>query len=371
MSPTTITNDERVARLRLCRSENVGPITFHRLIERFGTAIDALDALPEMSRRGGRARPIRVASRNDALAEIEAISALGATLLTHGEPDYPERLSAIESAPPILIVSGFLHLLAKPSVAMVGARNASLNGRRFAEELARDLGQAGFVIVSGLARGIDGAAHQGGLEAGTIGVMAGGVDVVYPREHQDLYDEIAARGALLSELPPGTQPQASHFPRRNRIISGLSLGTIVVEAVVRSGTLITARLAAEQGREVFAIPGSPRDPRSHGPNHLIRNGATLVEKADDVTEVLTPMLHKPVSEKRTMAYEPPKVIAPSALELDQARRDIGDCLSPNAVAVDEIVRQCQLSPAIVQTVLLEMELAGRIAREPGNRVAIL
>ena len=300
MAPMAITDDERVARLRLIRSENVGPITFRRLIERFGSAADALEALPEMSRRGGRLRAIKVASQGAAMGEIEAISALGATLVAHGEPDYPERLAAIEDAPPILIVRGFLHLLPRPGVAMVGARNASLNGRRFAEELARDLGEAGFVIVSGLARGIDGAAHQGGLDTGTIGVMAGGIDIVYPREHQNLYDEIAARGVLVSELPPGTQPQARHFPRRNRIISGLTLGTVVVEAVVRSGTLITARLAAEQGREVFAVPGSPRDPRSHGPNHLIKNGATLVEKADDVTEVLTPMLHKPVSEKRLM-----------------------------------------------------------------------
>lgn len=371
MSSSSITSEERLARLRLIRSENVGPITFHRLMERFPSASEALAALPALSRRGGRARPIKIAPRADAIQEIETLEAMGASLLVHGEADYPPMLAAIEDAPPTLAVRGFTHLLAKPCVAMVGARNASLNGRKFAQELAHDLGQAGFVVVSGLARGIDGAAHQGALDSGTIGVMAGGVDVVYPREHQDLYENIAASGALLSELPPGTQPQARHFPRRNRIVSGLALGTVVVEAVIRSGSLITARLAAEQGREVFAVPGSPRDPRSHGANHLIRNGATLLENADHITEVLTPMMHKPIGEKPTMAYEVPKAIAPSEMDLERARRIIADCLSPTAVAVDEIVRECQLSPAVVQTVLLEMELAGRIVREPGNRVAAL
>jgi len=371
MPPSSITSEERIARLRLIRSENVGPITFYRLLERFPSAAEALEALPSLSRRGGRARPVKIAPRAEVMRELETLAAKGAGLLVHGEPDYPARLAAIEDAPPALAILGFTHLLAKPSVAMVGARNASLNGRKFAEELARDLGRAGFVIVSGLARGIDGAAHRGALASGTIAVMAGGIDVVYPREHRALYDEIAAGGALLSEMPPGTQPQARHFPRRNRIVSGLALGTVIVEAVIRSGSLITARLAAEQGREVFAVPGSPRDPRSHGTNNLIRNGATLLENADHITEVLTPMIHKPISEKPTLDYQAPKPIAPSEMDLQRARRTIADCLSPTAVAVDEIVRECQLSPAVVQTVLLEMELAGRIIREPGNRVAAL
>ncbi len=366
-----ISDDERLASLRLIRSENVGPITFHRLIERFGTAQAALAAVPAMSRRGGRARAVKVQSQAEARREIEEIKAIGATLLVHGEPDYPAQLAAIEDAPPTLSVRGFPHLLPKPTVAIVGARNASLNGRKFAEELARDLGEAGFVVISGLARGIDAAAHTGALQTGTIGVMAGGVDVVYPREHQDLYDQIAASGALISELPPGIQPQARHFPRRNRLIAGLALGTVVVEAVIRSGSLITARLAAEQGREVFAVPGSPRDPRSHGANHLIRSGATLVETADHITEVLAPMLRKPVTEKPAATYRQPQAPPTDDADLEQARRTIIDCLSPDAVALDAVIQHCQLPPAVIHTAILEMELAGRLTRTPGNRVAAL
>ena len=262
-------------------------------------------------------------------------------------------------------------MLAGKAVAIVGARNASANGRRLARELAAGLGAADFVVVSGLARGIDAAAHAGALESGTIAVLAGGIDVVYPQENQELYDSIARQGLLVSEIALGTQPQASHFPRRNRLISGLSLGAVVVEAAPRSGSLITARQAADQGREVFAVPGSPLDPRARGCNGLIRQGATLVESADDVIESLAGMLKPPMAEPPERDFGPGKPPEPPESDLAACRAIMDDLLSPTPVPVDELIRECQFSPAVVQTVLLELELAGRIERHPGNRVALV
>ena len=381
MDNAEITADERRERLRLYRSENVGPVTYRQLLGHYGTAGEALDALPALTRRSGH-RAIKIFPADAANDELAAVDQLGARLLTVGEPAYPASLAAIDDAPPVLTVRGDAELLVRPSVAIVGARNASTNGRNLAQRLAADLSgrESGdgtedtrYVVVSGLARGIDGAAHRGSLDAGgsTVAVMAGGVDVVYPPEHGALYEEICAAGAVVSELPPGLRPQAAHFPRRNRIISGLSLGVVVVEAAARSGSLITARLALEQGREVFAVPGSPLDPRSRGANRLIRDGATLTESAADIRSALAPMLS---------ALPRPETAPPTLFEglsdnegdgLDSARSAVAACLSPTPVTVDEIVRQCQVTAPVVHTVLLEMELAGLIERQPGNRIAAI
>ena len=362
---------ERLDWLRLIRSENVGPITFYRLIERFGTASAALKALPDLARRGGRRKPMTVCSLAAAEREMEAQEAIGAILVAQVEPGYPPNLVHIEDAPPLIGVVGQSHLLARPTIAVVGARNASLNGRRFAERLAADLGKGGFVVVSGLARGIDAGAHTGALETGTVAVVAGGIDVVYPKENERLHGEIAERGVILSEIEPGTTPQARHFPRRNRLISGMALGVVVVEASLRSGSLITARLALEQGREVFAVPGSPLDPRARGSNDLLRQGATMTESADDVLSALGGALGMPLGERKTPGILGVRADLPDHGEIDSARAAIMENLSPTPVMVDEIIRSGHFSPAVVFMVLLELELAGRLERLPGNRVALI
>jgi len=362
---------ERLDWLRLIRSENVGPRTFNRLLERFGGAGAALAALPDMARRGGLKRQIKIAGKAEAEREMEATLRFGARLVATAEPGYPTWLTALEDAPPLLCVLGSAQVLSKPMVAMVGARNASLNGRNFARRLAADLGRAGLVVTSGLARGIDTAAHQGSLSSGTVAVMAGGLDVIYPPENDGLWREIAETGTVVSEMPIGTQPQANHFPRRNRIISGLALGVVVVEANARSGSLITARFAADQGREVFAVPGSPMDPRAAGPNDLLRQGATLTETAADVMEVLGDLLRRPLAEPPRDLFRAAKATPPAETEVDSARETVTSLLGPSAVTVDEIIRQCQLSASVVSLVLLELELAGRLERHPGNRVSLL
>lgn len=367
----TLSPAETIDWLRLIRSENVGPVTFHRLIDRFGSAARALDALPELARRGGRTRVIAIPSPADARHELDAAHKAGAHVLACVEPGYPPALRPLDDAPPLLYVRGNPHLLSRPTIAVVGARNASLGGCRIAREMAAELAAAGMTVVSGMARGIDTAAHEGALNSGTVAVLAGGVDVVYPPENGRLYDSIAAQGAVLSEMPPGLAPQASHFPRRNRIISGLSLAVVVVEATPRSGSLITARLAAEQGREVLAVPGSPLDPRSHGPNRLIRDGAALVESAADVLEVVAGVLHQPLAEPSRDGFGAAPPPTGGAAELAEARRLIGTALGSAPVVVDEIVRQCQLSPSVVAMVLLELDLAGRLERHPGNKVSLL
>jgi len=321
-------------------------------------------------------------SRRDAEAALAAIERIGARLLCWGEPLYPAALAAVEDAPPVLTMLGRPEMILAPMVAVVGARNASANGRRLARELAAGLGESGIVVVSGLARGIDAAAHLGALATGSVAIVAGGVDIVYPEENRGLYDALARDGAILAELPLGTEPQARHFPRRNRIISGVALGIVVVEAAAKSGSLITARFALEQGREVFAVPGSPLDPRSRGTNDLLRSGATLTETAADVIAQLGPLL-----QGRPPAHEIAREITPGLPRLklreapsmpgplttvgeDDALELIVEKLSPTPVAVDELVRQCQLSAAAVATLLLELELAGRIERHPGNLVSL-
>ncbi|GEO80180.1 DNA processing protein DprA [Pararhodospirillum oryzae] len=363
---------EKLDRLRLIRSENVGPVTWRRLMERYGSATRALDALPGLARNGGRARPIKVCPTAAARRELETLERLGARPLFLGDPDYPPLLAALEDAPPVLVVRGHEGLLTRPTVALVGARNASANGCRLAERLAADLGAAGLVVVSGLARGLDTAAHQGALASGTVAVMAGGVDVIYPPENAVLYEQIVAAGAVVSEMPPGEQPQARHFPRRNRLISGLSLGVVVVEGAPRSGSLITARLAGDQGREVMAVPGSPLDPRAQGPNGLIKNGAALVENAQDVLRVLEPVRARPMDEpgRPSLDGTPPAPLIDES-DLAAARAPLLAALDGAPVPVDELIRRCQLSPALVAVLLLELELAGRLDRHPGNRVGLV
>jgi DNA processing protein len=359
-------DSERRDRLRLIRSDNVGPVTYFQLLGHFGSATAALAALPELARRGGRARPPRIPTIAEAEAEIAAALKRGARLITAGEPGYPAVLAAVTDAPPVLYVLGRSELLLRRAVAIVGARNASANGIRFARQLAAELGEAGLIVVSGLARGIDTAAHQGALASGTVAVMAGGVDVVYPPENDRLHAEIAERGAVVSEMPPGLGPQARHFPRRNRIVSGLSLGVVVVEASPKSGSLITARLAGEQGREVFAVPGSPLDPRARGTNDLIRQGAILTEGAADVLANLgtgpSPGAPSPSPPASAAVFE-------DEAALLTTRQRVVEKLGPVPVPVDEIIRQCQLPTATVLTILLELELAGRLTRHPGNQVS--
>ena len=361
---------ERLDRLRLIRSENVGPITFLQLLRRFGSAGEALAALPELARRGGRRKSLRIASRQAIEAERDALVALGGRFIAWGEPDYPAPLAAIADPPPVIALLGHGHLLARRMIAIVGARNASANGLRFARRLAADLVEAGLVVVSGLARGIDASAHQGALAGGTLAVVAGGVDVRYPPENAALQDAIAEAGALIGEQPLATRPQARHFPRRNRIISGLALGVVVVEAAPRSGSLITARMALEQGREVFAVPGSPLDPRCRGANNLIRQGALLTEGADDVLAALEGPLRRPIEEPPAGDFTAAPDAAVDEKTLDAARERVIEALGPTPIAVDEIIRECQLTAPVVLTLLLELEIAGRLDRHPGGQVSL-
>jgi DNA processing protein len=368
---STIGNAERLSRLRLIRSENVGPVTYRQIIERYGSADDGLIALPELAKRGGRKKPIKICPKSRAEDELALIEAAGAHLLTLGEPEYPVAMASIYDAPPVVTVKGHAHLLARRAVGVVGARNASAAAIRFTRQIATALGGHDLVIVSGLARGIDGAAHEGSLKTGTIAVVAGGVDVVYPPEHQALYDQIVDQGVVIAEQPTGTKPLGRHFPRRNRLISGLSLGVLVIEAALKSGSLITARMALEQGREVMAVPGSPLDPRCRGTNDLLRQGATLVESENDVLEAIGGMLTGQIDEPDPDLFSYARSVVPGAAELEKSRGVVHEKLGPTPVSVDELVRQCHLTPAVVFTILLELELAGRLERHPGNMVSLL
>ena len=363
--PDRAAADDRIARLRLIRSDNVGPVTYFQLLARFGSASAALDAIPDLAARGGGRAP-RLASRALVERELAEVEKLGARYLFLGQGLYPPLLAELESAPPALTVKGHLSLLEKPAIAMVGARNASAAACRFARQLAQDLGAAGACVVSGLARGIDTAAHDGALESGTIAVIAGGIDVFYPPENEVRQRAIAEQGLLIAEQAPGVEPRARHFPYRNRIIAGLAHGTVVVEAAPKSGSLITARYATEFGRDVMAVPGSPLDARAQGCNQLIREGATLIQNADDVLEAIRPFSIRPFAQ-RSLDYSAP---AASVDASEAERQAVLDLLSPTPVAVDEIVRQCGLAPAIVQTILLELELAGRLERHAGGRVSL-
>lgn len=366
-----LSQPEAFARIRLLRSPNIGPVTFRQLIARFGTAEAALDALPDMGRRSGKtyqAVPAELIAE-----EVSQVRRAGARYLFHDQSDYPPLLRQLDSAPPILTWRGDITLARQACVAMVGARNASAAAIKLARELAGDLAARGFTVVSGLARGIDGAAHEGALSQesqATIGVIASGIDIAYPPQHADLQERIAQEGLLLAEQPPGTEPRGSHFPSRNRIIAGLSVGTLVVEAAPKSGSLITARLAGEAGREVMAIPGSPLDARSQGCNQLIREGAVLVQSADDIAELLSGFDGAPRSSFREVGSE----FDWDGLdysELDDADSASVTALLSNApIAVDELIRQSGQPPAAVQMALLELEIAGRLLRHAGGRVSL-
>ena len=363
-SAPALSQQEAFARIRLLRSPRIGPVSYAQLLARFGTAVAALEALPDLGKRGGR--EYRAAPVSQIEREVEDVRRAGAKYLFHDQPDYPALLAEIGGAPPILTWRGDLALAARPCVAMVGARNASAAAVKLAREFANALAGAGFTVVSGLARGIDGAAHEGALPA-TIGVIASGIDIAYPPQHAPLQERIAGEGLLLAEQPPGTEPRGSHFPSRNRIIAGLATGTLVVEAAPKSGSLITARLAGEAGREVMAIPGSPLDARSHGCNHLIREGAVLVQTPEDVVELLSGFDGSPRSTFREAAsrfdYAPEDLA-----EAEPA--DIASLLTSAPVGVDELIRQSGDSAASVQLALLELEIAGRLERHAGGRVSL-
>ena len=364
----TLGDNEKLDRLRLARSENIGPVTYRQLITRYGSAGMALEAIPELAQRGGRRRALKLFGHSAAVAETENVNALGGAHLHWSEEAYPKALAATEDAPPVLTVIGDKRLLNKRNVAIVGARNASINGRKIASKIAAGLSEEGLTVVSGLARGIDAAAHDAAIEGGTIAVVAGGVDVIYPKENTELYKQICARGAVISEMPPGTEPRGPLFPRRNRIISGLAVGVVVIEAASRSGSLITARLAGEQGRDVYAVPGSPLDPRSRGTNRLIRQGATLIESAADVIEDLSEMPRRALAEPDEEIFiQPPE----ESEGLDRARNAVIEALGPSPVSVDEIIRSLGLPAGTVRSILLELELAGRLERQPGNFVTLI
>ena len=359
-----VSEAERRAWLRLARTENVGPVTFRELIRRYGDAVEALAALPDLARRGGRSGGIRVPTEAEIETELAAGEALGARLLCACEPDFPSVLAAVDPPPPVLWVRGQAEILERPGVAIVGARVASAAGQRFARGLAAELGQAGYLVISGMARGIDAAAHEGSLPTGTAAVLAGGIDDVYPPEHRGLYDRIVEAGCAVSENEPGRAAVARDFPRRNRIISGLARAVVVVEAELRSGSLITARLAAEQGREVLAVPGSPLDPRAKGTNDLIRQGAAICEGAEDVLRALEGLAS--LREPDADPYRP----AHGCGEPDERMRDaVAALLSPTPVSRDELVRATGAPPAAVFAALVELSLAGRAELLPGGLVA--
>jgi len=359
-----LSSQDLLARIRLIRTPSIGPITFRQLIARFGSAEAALAAVPDLAARGGGRAPA-VFAEGAARREMEQVEKLGGRYLLAGQGLYPRALAETDGAPPVLIAQGNVALLDRALVAIVGARNASAAACRFARTLAHELAREDVVVVSGLARGIDASAHVGALEGGTIGVIAGGIDVFYPPENEGLQRELSERGLVLAEMPPGTEPRARHFPHRNRIIAGLSAGTVVVEAAPRSGSLITARLAAEMGREVMAVPGSPLDPRAQGCNGLIRDGATLVQNAAEVLEAVRPGVARVRSP--VLPFSGPQPL--SEPEADERAR-VEELLGPSPAPVDDIVRLSGLSSGAVQLILLELDLAGRLDRHAGGKVSL-
>ncbi|MEO1207386.1 MAG: DNA-processing protein DprA [Pseudomonadota bacterium] len=404
---------QRIACLRLIRSDNVGPVTFRQLINHYGGAAEALEALPEIASRSGRKRALRICSREAAIAELEAASRCGATPIFTIEPGYPRRIALTDVPPPMLYAKGRLDLLNQPSVAIVGARQCSAAGQKLSRTFALELGKAGLIVVSGLARGIDGAAHIASVETGTIAVVAGGVDVIYPPEHDKLHAQIAEQGCIISEMPCGFRPRGKDFPRRNRLISAASLGVLVIEAARRSGTLSTARMAGEQGRSVFAIPGNPLDPRAEGTNLLIKNGATLVTEASDIIDALAPMTdhaHGSFNEPPAMMAYPqttpspsttsggstdepsptdPEMDAPSVattrsgqasaspvvsvasvgMSEEAAIAAVEQAIGPAPVEIDDIIRSTGLPARQVRTIILELDLAGAIEHHGSNLVS--
>ncbi len=366
-----LTDRQRVAWLRLWRTDHVGPVTFRQLINHFGSAEAALDALPDMAARGGLSRKQNIPTRTEIETELARLDKMGARLVAMGEPDFPIMLRRTEDSPPIVSFIGDPAVFRLPGVAVVGSRNASLVGVRFTRKLSGEIGAEGYSIVSGLARGIDTAAHEASLGTGTIAALAGGLDHPYPPENLDLFKAIPDRGgAVITEMPLGWEPRARDFPRRNRIIAALGFGLLVVEAAQRSGSLISARLANELGRIVFAVPGSPLDPRCEGINNLIKNGATLVTNARDVLDALAPLTRKPMTSLPSME-EPIRneLDQPEASESD--RRRIVDALGPTPVAIDELIAFTGATPPQVYLVLLELDLAGRLQRHSGGAVSLV
>lgn len=370
MKPTCLSPEEQLDWLRLARTESVGPVTFAHLIARYASASEALRALPDLTRRGGRSHAPRIPGVPEARAELDAGAAAGARLIASCDDAFPRTLRALDAPPPLLWALGDASLLGREMVAVVGARAASAAGRRFARDLAAGLAEAGWVVVSGMARGIDTAAHEGALAGGTVAVLAGGVDDVYPPENADLHDALRRQGCIISERPPGATAKAADFPRRNRIISGLSRGVVVVEAELRSGSLITARLAGEQGREVFAVPGSPLDPRARGTNDLLRQGATLVEGAEDVLRVLTDLpgvADTEPSAPATATVRNTRVDAERPDSDGEALHAILDALlSPTPTPVNVLAREAGAPVAAVLAALTELALAGRAELASGN-----
>lgn len=373
-----LSDRQRLNWLRLIRTDNIGPVTFRDLILFCGSASSAIEMLPDLNIRGGSARPIRVMSMDDAERELETIERSGARLVGMGEPDYPPQLKNCEAPPPLVTIKGNAAVFNKPPVAIVGSRNASAIGARFTKRLANDLGEAGFAVISGLARGIDAAAHRASLKTGTVAVLAGGLDRPYPPENLPLYRAIPEEGGvLISEMPMGAEPRSRDFPRRNRIIAGLSLGLIVVEAAERSGSLISARMAGDMGRTVFAVPGSPLDPRARGTNLLLKQGATLVTEANDVIEMLRPLAGSSAyptdmptqPDLLSPAMEEPESYQPIATE--EQRDIVIDALGPVPTDIDTLVRHTGLDNGAIQLILLELDLAGRLHRYARNQVALV
>ncbi|CAN7570553.1 DNA-processing protein DprA [Mesorhizobium amorphae] len=365
-----LSDRQRLSWLRLIRTPNVGPASFRQLINRFGSAEAALEMLPELMISGGASRIARIPSVAEAEAELEAAGKADARFVGIGEADYPPLLKNMDNPPPLLAVKGEAAVFRLPAVAIVGARNASLAGIKMARMLAADLGRDGYAIVSGLARGIDTSAHQGSIATGTIGVLAGGLDLPYPPENASLCNEIAERGgAMISEKPFGWQPRAQDFPRRNRLVAGAALGLVVIEAAQRSGSLISARLAGEMGRLVFAVPGSPLDPRAAGSNGLLKDGATLVTEAADIASAIAPLAGTRPPRTAPLA-EPPELSATPPPGEDE-RAGVLEALGPTPVAVDDVIRHTGLSAAQVSMVLLELDLAGRLERHAGGNVSLV
>jgi DNA processing protein len=365
-----LSDRQRINWLRLIRTENVGPATFRDLINRFGSAEIAIEMLPELMVSGGVSRVIRIPTVEQAEAEQEAARKHGSRFIATGEADYPQYLRRMDHPPPLVAVKGTPAVFLLPPIAIVGARNASLAGIKMARTLAADLGRDGYSIVSGLARGIDTAAHQGAIATGTVAVLAGGLDQPYPPENIDLCSEIAERGgAVISEMPFGWEPRAKDFPRRNRIVAGLALGLVVVEAAQRSGSLISARLAGEMGRLVFAVPGSPLDPRAAGTNGLLKDGAILVTEARDVAEQIAPLIGQPLPPPVSLEEPPDFSATPPPADDDRSR--VIEALGPVPVGIDEIIRHTRLHPAQVFMILLELDLAGRLERHAGGSVSLL
>jgi DNA processing protein len=373
---TTLSDEERIACLRLARSESIGPVTFRELLNHFGSAAKALDAIPELSRRGGARRPIYLCSEADAIRELEAANRIGSKLVFTIEPDYPPLLTKIEAPPPLLHVKGRDSLLSAPAIAIVGSRQCSAAGAQMTRLFANRLANAGLVIVSGLARGIDRVAHEAALATGTVAVLAGGIDWTYPPEHAELQSRIACEGCLVTDRPPGFRPRDKDFPRRNRIIAGLVHGVVVIEAAARSGTLVTARYANDLGREVFALPGHPLDPRAEGTNRLIKQGATLVTTPEEVIDVLRPIVGLEecnLTGAANTAIPPTAAQSQSLTPSTAGEREINAviaALGPAPAAIDAIARTTGLSVQVVQIALLELDLAGRVERQGSSLVAL-